>query len=294
MKKIIVFITVMLLIFIGAVVMNNKAKTHEELQSFSIAINTHTNAWQWGNTYYEETWYADLIRCDCASGEVSFLMSDENCFRLFYSNGFCYQVQCNNDKIFIIRSATQSLEKIDEVEIDFVPEQIIECKECILLKRQAQLFLVDFEMKTISLFATLDAGAAETVLHSNGVVFAYNSDDGICVYDFSKTTVVEDNYKCMGFLDNETMVLQKELPVNGFVMLCYADVYCEQKTHYRIYHADIFEADFSPDGKYMVYTSPVGDGIVKTYLLDLITHKKTEFDTLYGGQGDVIQWVESR
>ena len=164
--------------------------------------------------------------------------------------------------------------------LDWIPELVLEYGENILFKHGANLFTWKYNKDDIITTSDISNEYSGGKVYSYKNSIAFIGEDQLTVYKNGERRAIKTDSQCLGFFDDNTLVFIKDLPL-GFVYAYKYDINASKRYNRRILHIPgsiIYEAAFSPDGKYMLYFSSNGEGGTETYFLDMNSYIKKRID----------------
>jgi len=164
--------------------------------------------------------------------------------------------------------------------LDWLPERILEFDNGIVFKHNSDLFIWRYEVGNEVELLDISDKYNDGRVFSNNDSIAFFENGQLHVYSKGKEKILRNTSQCLGFRDEENLVLVKELPF-GFVWMYQYNINKRRTSNYKLLWVPeyfLFEAAFDPSGRYMLYFSSNGEGAVETYIMDLKSNAKKIID----------------
>ena len=201
---------------------------------------------------------------------------------VYLSNGEkCLLIKSNAYDSFLLSIMNSENKAVYECDLDFIPDQILEYNDGLLLRNNDSLIFWKFRKNSSITSAEFHNDYCAEKIWSNGKEIVYKWKENTYLYGDESQKTIKSNWNCLGFSDDKTVVFEKDLPM-GFCLICKYSIDDDKYYSYQLLHIPgyiVSQTAFSPDGKYMMFFSSDGEGGLKTYILDMKYYTKKKLDS---------------
>lgn len=287
MKKVWIGILLVITVVIAAIVFGTSNDKSIDIKSFDIIINCayydENDKEQYNSsicTFYPETMsYEEITLNNCLKDAINILQLDSQ--RLG---------AVDKDNNFLIINNNEAIEK--KVSLDFTPEKMVVYDDSVLLYHKKTLYKLDLIEEKVSVFYSINETAEDVFSDSKMVACTAQEKVYIKGDNIEKEIDIDTKYKCLGFLNEETLLFSKELCF-GFIILYHYGILKKDWNMAELIHSvgGIYEVAISPDSEYLLYFSSNGEGALDLYLLKLNSKEKIKFSSFKADCVDSMYWV---
>ena len=269
MKKRILIFFVLLVALLFSFVLLQKNSEDNDIPEVKAIVNQ-----QWKNDDGSDEYNSCVCVLDTDNLSFSYVEVSEGIYNIFQlgNGGYCTAEEKEGNIVLRVYN-DESVEY--ELKLNFIPDQIFETEGEIILRKQTELYKVDLNNLAVNYWKQIKEN---TTVYFSDTMFCYNDADGISVHsrDFEKH--IDTKAFCLDVIDSDTLLLAKEIPLS---FLIYRYSISDGKKSDLCFVSDdgyIFHAAVSAEKTYLLCFSSDGEGMLKPYLLNLETMKKTKCD----------------
>ena len=293
-KTIFIIFTILILCSTSIIVWYYKQKPEiTDMSEFDIIISNSDfcdDYYDESVEFYEKYFYSDWYKFDI-SGEYEILDNFDYTFIL--SDGRMCVVEEKENRKSLLKVFAVSGEICEkEFSLDWVPNQVFEYNNKIVVRRLESLFFIDFNSDSlISLDFKLEKDVS---VRSNMNSIYFNYGDVLYIYSENGLKTIESTSNFVGAIDDNTYLLEKALGFGIHIIYCY-DIEKDKKYNYRLCYlpGNTLGASLSPDGKYLFVVIFYDYSAPYAVLVDLKTGKNVFTNRIEAYDCESVQWIQS-
>ncbi|MEE1320819.1 MAG: hypothetical protein UHM85_04705 [Acutalibacteraceae bacterium] len=295
MKKIISIvsiITVLILCFVGLSVWHYRQNPEiADMSEFNILITNSdfTDDYYDENTeFYEKYFWSNKYKFSL-SGEYEKLENLNYSFQL--SDGRMCVVDEKENRKSVLKVFSASGEVCEkEFNLDWVPNQVFEYNNKIVVRRLESLFFVDFNSDSlVPLNLKLEK---DVTVRSNMNSIYYNYEGTLYIFNENGLSTVKSTAEFVGSTGENTYILEKHMKFGIHLIYSY-DAEKDKKFGYRLSYlpGNILGADVNSDGRYLFAVIFYDHSVQYAILVDLKTGKNVFMNRIDAYGCEYVQWL---